>query len=169
MPTNQTTIAALESRPVPPDLLCIIPQALADALPQVIRVVGLASQVQGASGVTPITNNTGQQALTLAQSNLVKIQALQEQVVERRLVAYRQNVNPGDSVQPFAISPAMPTDQYMISVMFEGPASHPSAYYGWRLVTGTQTTNSFSLSFDNISSSVLVTVLIEGTDTIQAP
>lgn len=169
MPTNQTTISALESRTVPPDLACIIPQALADAIPQVVRVVGLASQVQGAAGVTPITNNTGQQALTLAQSNLVKIQALQDQVVERRLVAYRQNVNPGDSVQPFAMSPGMPSEQYMIHVMLEGPATHPAAYYGWRLVSGTQTATSFSLSFDNIGASTLVTVLVESTLTVQAP
>lgn len=169
MPTNQTTIAALESRTVPPDLLCIAPQALVDALPQLLRVVGLASQVQGAAGVTPITNNTGQQALTLAQSNLVKIQALQNQIVERRLVAYRQNVNAGDTVQPFAISPPMPSEQYMIYVMLEGAATHPSAYYGWRLVTGTQTVSGFTLSFDNAPSGTLATVIVEGTLTVQAP
>lgn len=167
--TNQSTVAALESRTVPSDLACVIPQELADAIPQVIRVAGLASQVQGAAGVTPITNNTGQQALQLAQANLLLIQDLQSKVVERRQVAYRQNVNPGDTVQPFSISPAMPSDFYFIYVMLEGAATHPAAYYGWRLVSGTQTASSFSLSFDNAPTGTLVTVMVEEIKSVEAP
>jgi hypothetical protein len=158
---NQAAVAVLQSTPVPPDLQCVLPQATADAIASTITVVGLASQVQGAAGVTPVTNNTGQQALTLAQANEQAIKVLQGKTLQRRILALRQNVVAGDSIQVYQISPEMPTSDYEVRVSFYGNTTHPSAYYGWRVVNGTQTVSQVSVSFDNAPADSVVTVVVE--------
>lgn len=165
--TNQAQIAVLESTPVPQDLLCVLPQATADAVAKTIKVSGLASQVQGAAGVTPVTNNVGQQALTLAQQNAQDLSTLSEKTLQTRVLATRQNVVAGDSIQVFGISPAMPTTEYILLVNFNGPTTHPSDYYNWRIVNGTQSTNSVSISFDNAPSSTSVTIVAMEARTVE--
>lgn len=160
--TNQATIATLESRIIPPESQCDLPQATADAIAKHIRVVGLASQIASPSGVTtPVTNNVGQQALTLAQGNAEKITTLEGNVAHKRVVAYRNNVPQGDSVQPYAISPAMPDSNYEVRVSFYGGSTHPTNIYGWRILDGSVQSNQFSIVYDNVPASTLVTVIVE--------
>lgn len=168
MAVNQAQIAVLESRPVPPDLQCHLPQETADAIAQTIRVTGLASQIASPSGVTqPVTNNISQQALALAQENQTRLATVEGNQIERRVVANKNNVPSGDSVQAYAISPAMPTDQYEVRVMYYGASNHPSSYYGWRIVTGTQTVNGFSISYDKTPNNTLVTVVVEALQSVE--
>lgn len=160
MAVNQAVVATLNSRPVPLDLQCVLPQATADAIAQVMQVVGLASQIASPQGVTPITNNVGQQALSLAQSLQQITQTLQGQVVQRRLVALRTSVPSGNAQVPYQFSPAMPTDSYEVRVMFTTAAGHTAAPK-WRMLDGSQTTNSFTLLFDDLPAATLTTVVVE--------
>jgi len=171
MPVNQAVVAALQADPVPSDRECV--RSASDVVQLVqdfVKVVGLASQISSPTGVgTPVTNNTGQQALTLAQSLQTAVEELQGMVVQRRVVALRQNVPSGDSYQTFSISPPMPDTNYVVHLNYVGAATHPAAYYGWRVVTGTETTNSFQLSFENTPVNTTVTVWVEQLRTIEAP
>jgi hypothetical protein len=163
MAVNSSTIASLSAQPVPIDREC--PRSLTDILKGVedfVAVVGLASQVQIAPGVTtPVTNNLGAQALALANEVKATLDSLQGKLLNRRVVAVRQNVPAGDSVQTFTIDPAMPTAEYEVRLFFTGPVTHPTEYYGWRVVSASQTTTSFQISFDNAHSNLVVTVICE--------
>lgn len=171
MPVNQAVVASLLADTPPADRKCIRD---ADDVVQIVqdyvRVVGLASQVSSPSGVgTPVTNNTGQQALLLAQSLQASITELQGMVVQRRVVATQQNVPSGDSYQTFTISPEMPDSSYVVHLNYVGAATHPAAYFGWRVVAGSQATNQFQLSFENTPNATTVTVWIEQLKTVEAP
>jgi hypothetical protein len=164
---NQATIAALESRPVPPDLQCYLRQETADAIAKTIRVTGLASQIASPSGVTqPVTNNISQQALDLAQENQERINTLEGNQSQKRIVAVRNNVPQGDSIQAYAISPAMPNDQYEVRVTLYGSSSHPTNYYSWRVQGDTVTANGFSVVYDNIPQGTLATVIVESLQSV---
>lgn len=159
--TNQATIGVLESRPVPPDLQCDLPQRTADAIAKVMRIAGLASQVASPTGVTPVTNNIGQQALQLAQELQETVRTLTANQVQRRVVALRANIPSGDSVQSFVISPVMPSENYEVRLTYFGAATHPSAHYGWRVVAGSQSQNGFQITFDNVPVGTQATVIVE--------
>lgn len=163
MATNSSTIAALSAQPVPIDREC--PRTGTDIVKLVqdfVAVVGLASQVQTAPGVsTPVTNNLGAQALALANEVKATLENLQGNFLNRRVVATRQNVPAGDSTQTFTIDPAMPSSDYEVRLFFTGPATHPSAYYGWRVVSGSQTTTGVQISFDNAHNNMVCTVVVE--------
>jgi len=146
---------------------CVLPQELADAIAKFIKVSGLASQITSGAGVTtPVTNNVAQQALTLAQELQESVSKLITDTPQRRLVVIRQNVPSGDSVQPFAISPAMPSGDYEVRVQFYGPEARAGGY-SWKIVTGSPTTNSFSIQFNDIPANTLVSVVVEEFKTIQ--
>lgn len=170
MAVNQAVVASLQADPVPTDRECVLTATdVVQLVQDFVRVVGLASQVSSPEGVgTPITNNTGQQALLLAQSLQASITELQGMVVERRVIALRQNVPSGDSYQTFSISPVMPDESYVVHLNYVGAATHPAAYFGWRLVAGSQTTNQFQLSFENTPNNTTVTVWIEQLKTVEA-
>jgi hypothetical protein len=163
MSVNSATIASLEAQPVPIDREC--PRSLTDILKGVqdfVAVVGLASQVQIAPGVTtPVTNNLGAQALALANEVKASLDGIVGNFLNRRVVAVRQNIPAGDSVQNFTIDPAMPSVDYEVRLFFTGPGTHPGQYYGWRVVSGSQTTTSFQISFDNAHNNMVITVLVE--------
>lgn len=164
---NQSVIAALSAQPCPTDREC--PRNGTEILAlceEFLHVVGLATQVVNAAGVTtPVTNTTGAQALALAQTLQTLIQVVQGNILERRVIAIRQNVisesGGKDSVQSYSISPAMPSSEYEVRLFFEGPATHPTNYYGWRVVTGSKTESGFDISFDNISATTTVTIVVE--------
>lgn len=160
-------VATLESRPVPLDLQCVIPQALADAIPQVVKVVGLASQIASPTGVTPVTNNTGQQALNLAKSLEVSVAELQANVIQRRVVATKSAAPAGNAVIPYSFSPAMPSASYLFHVNFMAAAGHVTIPK-WRVLEGSQTTTSFSLIFDDLPAAILITVVVEELKNIPA-
>lgn len=167
MPVNQATIASLLARPVPPELQCVLPQATADAIAEIMQVVGLASQIQAPSGVSvPVTNNTGQQALTLAQSLQTLIQELQAKTIQRRVVAADTSVAAGNSKTAYTFSPAMPDTNYIIHVMFTTDVGHVTIPT-WRLQATTKTTTSFTLILDNVPAAALITVVVEEARTIQ--
>lgn len=145
-----------------------MPQELADAIAQYVRVVGLASQIASPTGVTPVTNNVGQQALLLAQQIQTDLTALQAKTVSRRSVVVYQNIPSGDSLQDFVFTPAMPDAAYQVYVEIGGSATHPSTYYGWRLVRDSKTTTGFQLSFDNMPNNSVISVSIEANQNVEA-
>lgn len=160
MPVNQAQVASLIARPVPADLQCVIPQELADAIPQVIQVGGLASQISSPTGVTPVTNNTGQQALTLAQSLQTRINTLESERVQRRVVAQRAAAPTGNAEVPYTFNPAMPTAGYIVHLNFSAASGHVTIPK-WRIKEGTQTTNSFTIIYDDLPAAVLITIVVE--------
>lgn len=163
MATNSSTIASLEAQPVPIDREC--PHSLTDILKGVqdfVAVVGLPSQVQIAPGVTtPVTNNLGAQALALANEVKAGLESIQGKLLNKRVVAVRQNVPAGDSTQTYTIDPAMPTADYEVRLFFTTSSGSYSNYYGWRVLSGSQTTTSFQVRFDNAKADMTVTVVIE--------
>jgi hypothetical protein len=164
---NQSQVAVLESRPVPPDMQCILPQELADAIARFVKVSGLANQITSGAGVTtPLTNNVAQQALTLAQGIQESVNKLITDTPQRRVITIRQNVPAGDSVQPFAISPDMPSGDYEVRIQLYGPEAGAGSY-GWKIVTGSATTNTFSVQFNDMPASTSATVIVEELKTIE--
>jgi hypothetical protein len=161
MPVNQAITASLLARPVPPELQCVLPQATADAIAETIQVVGLASQITSGNGVSvPITNNTGQQALTLAQNLQTIVQELQTKTLQRRVVVDGQGIPAGNSNTPFTFSPAMPDTNYIILVEFIAGAGH-ATIPTWRTRSQTKTTTGFTLLLDNIPAECLISIVIE--------
>jgi hypothetical protein len=166
---NQAQIASLVARPVPPERECVTDlTSIVAGVVDFTYVGGLASQIASPTGVTPVTNNIGQQALTLAQANLVQITALESKTVERRVVTRRTPVPTGDSIQSYAISPAMPSADYEVRVSIYGDTTHPTAYFGWRVVSGTQEETSFDVSFENMKAGSLVTIVVEDLLNVEA-
>jgi hypothetical protein len=161
MPVNQATIASLLARPVPPELQCVLPQETADAIAEIMQVVGLASQITSGSGVAvPITNNTGQQALTLAQSLQVIVAELQTKTLQRRVVVDGQGIPAGNSNTPFTFTPAMPDTNYIILVEFIAGAGHVTIPT-WRTRAGTKTSTGFTLLLDNVPADCIISIVIE--------
>lgn len=161
MSVNQAVIASLLARPVPPEAQCDLPQETANAIAQYITVVGLASQIASPTGVsTPVTNNVGQQALTLAQSLQETIQALQAQTIRRRIVASDTGVSAGNSKTPFTFGPPMPDTNYIVNVMFTTDVGHVTIPT-WRVQKTTKTTTGFTLILDNVPADALITVTVE--------
>lgn len=169
MAVNSSTIASLSAQPVPIDREC--PRTGTDIVKLVedfVAVVGLASQVQIAPGVTtPVTNNLGAQALALANEVKATLSDLQGKLLNKRVVAVRQNIPAGDSTQTFTIDPPMPTAEYEVRVWFTGPATHPTQYYGWRVVSASQTTTGFQVSFDNAHNNMVISVLVEDLQNVE--
>jgi hypothetical protein len=169
--TNQAVVASLLADPVPTDRECVLTATdVVNLVQDYVRVVGLASQISSPGGVgTPVTNNSGQQALLRVQALEASVAELQGMVVERRVIAVQQNVPSGDSYQTFTILPEMPDSNYVVHLNYVGSATHPAAYYGWRVVAGSQATNQFQLSFENTPSATTVTVWVEQLKTVEAP
>lgn len=166
MPVNQSVIASLLARPIPPEDQCHLPPETAAAIQRNIAVVGLASQIASPTGVgVPITNNTGQQALTLAQNNATLIAELQAKTIQRRVVASNSGVPAGNSNTPFTFTPAMPDTNYHPIVSFTTGAGHVTIPT-WRMRAGTQTTTGFTLLLDNVPADALITVVVEETRSI---
>lgn len=151
MASNTTVPLTLLPGPVPVDRQCpATVQDLVDTVCQVVTVAGLASQVGGA-GVVP-TNNTAAQALAIANQALTLAQANQS-----NLPVMRGSVNPlalahNDSQQAITFSD-IGTSTYSIIVTFIGPAAtNPGAYFGWNIVTGSQSNTGCVLGFYGIPS-----------------
>lgn len=163
MSVNSATIASLEAQPVPIDREC--PRSLTDILKGVqdfVAVVGLASQVQIAPGVTtPVTNNLGAQALALANEVKASLDGIVGNFLNRRVIASRQNIPAGDSVQTFTIDPAMPSSDYEVRLFYTTSAGAYTNYYGWRVVSGSQTTTSVQIRFDNAKADMVVSAVVE--------
>lgn len=158
---NQAVIAALQARPVPPDLQCYLSQETADAIAQNIAVVGLASQIASPTGVAvPVTNNTGQTALNLAQTLQTQVQALQAERTPKRIVAQNQGIPSGNSDVPYTFSPALPDTNYEIRAFFIATAGHVTIPK-WRVLSGSISTTGFTLIFDDVPAACLVTVVAE--------
>lgn len=166
---NQAQIASLIARPVPPERECVTDlTSIVAGVVDFTYVAGLASQIASPTGVTPVTNNVGQQALTLAQANLVQITALENKTVERRVATRRTPIPVGDSIVTYSIDPPMPSADYEVRVSYYGDSTHPSSYYGWRVVSGTQEESSFDVSFENSKAGMLVTIVVEELKNVEA-
>jgi hypothetical protein len=165
---NQAVVASLSASPVDPADLCHLPQETADLIARYLRVVGLASQVASGSGVTPVTNNLAQQAFSLATANSSAINALQAKTLQRRVVVTRQALPPGDALQQYVITPAMPSQDYEVRVEYNGTTTHPAAYYNWHVVTGTKTETQFQLAYENSPANFSTTVIVEEARNIEA-
>lgn len=147
--TNSATVLSLVAQPVPQDRECV--RTLSDILEGVqdyVTIGGLSSQVGGTS--LPNTNNTAAQALEVANDALSLAQDLQAEKRERRSSQTATALSTGDSYVPISWSPAMPNTFFEVRITLMGPASHPSAYFGWRLVNNTITPTSVQVAFENI-------------------
>ena len=145
---NSVTLAALQANPVPSDRQCLTDAtSVLKAVQDFVTVVGLASEV-GGPGIVP-TNNQAAQALQLAQQALDAVNALSARTPVYRGSASAQALPTGDSTQNLTWAPDLGTDQYILQVMLIGGTAHPTTYYGWRVVTGTQTSTGISFNVDN--------------------
>lgn len=158
--TNSATILTLSGQPVPEDRECVrnlteIIQGVQDF----VVIDGLSSQVGGSS--LPNTNNTAAQALETAQEALALAEEVRDSRKERRSSATAVALPAGDSAQVISWTPALPNTLYNVSITFVGTAVYPSAYYGFHVVNGTQTTTSVQLRFNNIPSSWAFTYVVD--------
>lgn len=160
MPTNSSAAYYLDFNPVPEDRECAstVTEFL-QAMKDFGFVAGLASSVLG--GATPSTNN--QTAALQAEVNTLKerVSELESQIPDRRVAAVDVALAAGDSVQALTWAPAFETTKYEVRVTLKGASSHPSAYYGWRVVSGTNTLTGVQLVFDNIPANATFSAVVE--------
>lgn len=144
---TQINLAIVVAGEVPPDLNCLTD---ANAMLQVAAAY-LTVAAQDPADPAAQTNSVADQALNTANNAISQVNALKVLIPERR--SSGSNLIPlpsGDSTVPVTFSPDMPSAVYSIQVTLFGSATHPAAYYGFRVVEATRTVNSFQISFDNI-------------------
>lgn len=148
MPANiQVTANLVQAGEVPPDQNCLTD---VNALLPVIAAYMAVATTDPESPQSQ-TNSVADQALNTANNAISQVNALKLLIPERR--SSGGNLIPlpsGDSTVPVTFSPDMPSAVYSIQITLFGSATHPAAYYGFRVVEATRTVNSFQISFDNI-------------------
>lgn len=160
MASNSTIVAALVAAPVPPERECV--SNLSEIIEGVVAFTTIDALASASSGSPfPTTNNTAAQALATANSALEIANDTAAQVKQRRSSGTKISLPTGDSTAVISWSPEMPDTNYEVRVTLYGPDTHPSAYYGWRVVDGTQAVTSARLIFDNIPAGTSYAWVVE--------
>lgn len=145
MPSNTATVAALGPTTVPPDLLCDLPQATANAISALIPVILTNTAQQGGDG-----NSVADQALQLAQTALALAQSVQASIPQRRSSGSPISAVTGDSTVSATWTPAMPDADYAVQVTFYGPATAGSTNWSFCVVESSRTVDGCNIRLANV-------------------
>lgn len=149
MPTNTAVTSSLVfPGQVAADLECRI-----NTLTQIAEglVSVLSIQTTNPDGTpTPPDNSIANQALSTANAALSAVQSLQASQKQSRSSA-PVPLPQGDNSITFPFGYPMPSVDYTVMItLYAGATSHPTAYYGARVIESSLTVDSFSVLTDNI-------------------
>lgn len=156
MATNEQINSILVLSQVPPDQDCNISSLTAI----LTGAVNFLSVQQNPAGEGPAPDNSiAEQALNAANTALAQIAAINGAAKARRTIA-PQPIPTGDSFFTFTF-PEMPSTDYdVIVTLYAGTSTHPTQFYGFRILKSSITTTGVTISFDNTPANSEAAVLI---------
>lgn len=149
MPVNTAITSSLVfPGQIPADRECSISN-LSEIIQGVVDFTTIASTDPDGT-VNPPDNSIANQALSTANAALALAQSVQASQKQTRF-GVPQALPNGDNSITFPFSSPMPDTNYSIALtLYAGASSHPSSYFGVRVLESSIGVNGFSVLTDNI-------------------
>lgn len=157
MPTNTEINLSLVAGTVPPDQNC--PKNGQDVVNLVQNFVSVNGATSSGDPLNP-GDSIAEQALNTANTALAAVQGLQAAQKEVRSSGII-TIPTGDSQFTYSFTPAMPSTEFDINVIYyAGAAGYVAAYYNCRVLESSISVNGFTLILDNTPANAKIAIRV---------